>query len=355
MSLSRNLRYPAIDGLRFYAAFIVFLVHMLGSIAGEYFRIPESELRANSDNPLWGLLAYAADGHHGVDVFFIISGFLMAKMLIGRWPFDYFKFIGNRFRRIYPAFLASLAVVTLIKVLVFDWEFDLQQFLLNLIIANAIPESGVIPYNFVTWSLGYEFAFYLVVPILVITRWIPAPLAGAMLLAAAMAIIPDSIIRAKALFFGCLIGCMSDQTLRDVARRIPLLPLLGAYILVLAAKSLGALDYVRFYLWFLPITSLFFVAIVFGDNLINRMFSLPVFRELGTISYSLYLWHPICIALVFTLVTKLGAWPASASGAVLYAILGFLLSLSVSRWSYALFEASYFKKREPSVSTASLP
>lgn len=36
-SLIRNLSYPALDGLRFYAAMLVFMVHSIGLMMTEYF------------------------------------------------------------------------------------------------------------------------------------------------------------------------------------------------------------------------------------------------------------------------------------------------------------------------------
>lgn len=345
-SVTRPVAYPAIDGLRFYAALIVFLVHMIGSIAGEYFRVPEQSLNANSTDFVWGLLAYLAEGHHGVDVFFIISGFLMGRLLLAPKRFDYLRFVGNRIRRIYPAFLASMVVVTALKIWLFEWSFDLTNFLLNLVFANAIPGADVVPYNFVTWSLGYEFAFYLVVPALLIGRWITPAAAGGLVLAAAVALIPDQIIRAEALFVGAFIGCIKDNILTAIAKRTPIIPLLGAYIAINAMKSLGTLTYTQFHPWFLAITSLLFIAIVFGNNLLTRLFSLPLLRELGTVSYSLYLWHPICISLVFLAIPKMGAWPPTATGAVIYFVLSLMLSIWVSQLSYRAFEQRYFKTRQ---------
>ena len=92
-------------------------------------------------------------------------------------------------------------------------------------------------------------------------------------------------------------------------------------------KSLGTLTYTQFHPWFLAITSLLFIAVVFGNNLLTRLFSLPLLRELGTVSYSLYLWHPICISLVFLAIPKMGAWPPTATGAVIYFVLSLMLSI----------------------------
>src|SRR5262249_57804279 len=114
--LIRPLPYPAIDGLRFYAAFAVFFVHMIGSIAFDYLHTP-TEMWNRGTSVIWiRCLYFLSDGHHGVDVFFIISGFLMGRIVMESRQFSYGSFIWRRFLRIYPAFLASLFAATLLAV-----------------------------------------------------------------------------------------------------------------------------------------------------------------------------------------------------------------------------------------------
>src|SRR3954454_14936633 len=79
--LVRDLRYPAIDGLRFYAAFLVFLCHCFGAIAIEMLHMQGAELQAISA-PLSTRVLYELGSVDGVDLFFVISGFLMGRMLL---------------------------------------------------------------------------------------------------------------------------------------------------------------------------------------------------------------------------------------------------------------------------------
>src|SRR5437660_12894489 len=82
-SIVRPVRYPALDGLRAYAAFLVFMVHFCGTITVERFRwpIPFSERQK------W--IMYLADGHHGVDMFFLLSVFLIGRMVLTGKTFNY--------------------------------------------------------------------------------------------------------------------------------------------------------------------------------------------------------------------------------------------------------------------------
>jgi peptidoglycan/LPS O-acetylase OafA/YrhL len=49
----------ALDGIRFYSALLVFLVHAIGAISHDIFRIPESEFTphaANAAQAIWALV-----------------------------------------------------------------------------------------------------------------------------------------------------------------------------------------------------------------------------------------------------------------------------------------------------------
>lgn len=104
-SLVRNLSLPAIDGIRFYAAFAVFMEHVIGGAVTQYFRVPDANVGYHAGSLFMRFVAYLADGNHGVDLFFLISGFLMARIVLaeGR-SFSYVGFIASRVKRIYPAF-----------------------------------------------------------------------------------------------------------------------------------------------------------------------------------------------------------------------------------------------------------
>lgn len=339
-TLIRNLSYPVIDGIRFYAAFIVFVEHILSGIVIEYFRIPQDQFGYSSESVTLRFINYIADGNHGVDIFFIISGFLMAR-IIAKDGFKYHTFITSRLKRIYPAFLASLIITAAVSINVFGWPWKPVEFAYNLIFLNAFPQFSVMPYNHVSWSLGYEFAFYFVIPVLALfSRVIPPWLAATALMAAATLLIPDSLIRFNALFAGALIGTLSDSTLKSVASRLPMWVVLPAFIGCGVLKAVLQLPYLTYYWILIPCTSLLFIRLVWGPSLLGEILSLPVFRKLGTLSYSIYLYHSVIGSLVLY---KLTPWPASISGAILCFITTFALTLAASYLSYQIFEKWYFR------------
>lgn len=356
-TLVRQLEYPVIDGIRCYAAFLVFMVHFFGSVALNLLGIPENDFTMKSKDPLIVTLAYLSDGNHGVDAFFLVSGFLMARIVSARKrAFSYWGFISSRVRRIYPAFLATLILATLLRCLAFGWSFKPVDFVLNLLFANAVPGATVIAYNYVSWSLGYEFAFYLIIPVLLILRRIgDARIAGAVLLLAALLLVPDSIIRADGLFVGAFIGCFSDDQLRRAAARIPLSALLLAYLSLIPAKGLGLMPYKEFYFVFLVVATLLFIRLVFGGGRLVRWLQSRPLRAMGTISYSFYLVHTLTLAIALRwIVQPVGSALPLLASILLYFAASLLLSVLGAWASFRLFEQFYFRRRAGTNAPSSL-
>jgi len=351
----RPAAYPALDGLRCYAALLVFMVHLLGGLLTEYYRIPEAQISTQSPVPGIAMLTFLADGHHGVDIFFLISGFLMAR--IARPGMKWGSFVGRRWLRIYPAFLASLVLTTAVYVLAFDWPFKPRDFLLNLVFYNSLPNHGIIAYNHVTWSLGYEFAFYLAVPLLMVSQSPRARMAAALaIMLAAMALLPGSAIRMSGLFAGFALGCVPDATLSALARRVPVLLVAAAYCALVWAKALVPLDARTFHHALLPVAALLMVCIAFGSNPLNRFFASRPMRVLGQWSYSIYLLHPLMLSLVFyNLLDLTGLRQQPAFAVPFICLAAVALTVAAAALSYRLFEAPYFRRRPPSLGGAADP
>ncbi|GAA1699666.1 hypothetical protein GCM10009808_16590 [Microbacterium sediminicola] len=134
-------------------------------------------------------LGWPAGGFVGVDVFFVISGFLITRMLLeeaavrGRVSLP--RFYARRARRILPAALVTLAVVTAVSFVVFNtarahqtlwdaisaallvsnWRFAAEQ---TDYFQSSSPVSPL--QNF--WSLSVEEQFYLVWPALLVLVWL---------------------------------------------------------------------------------------------------------------------------------------------------------------------------------------
>ncbi len=169
---------PSLEGLRLIASILV--------VASHYFQ-------------------YLHLATHGlqlaVDLFFVISGIVIAMMYQSRirdLP-SYFGFVRKRVARLYPLHLATLLFYVMIGALVASGrvtpenveKYNPSEIVSNLWMVHAWSPSGVISYNYVSWSISAEFFVYLCFPLVLylVTRGFAAGLAiCAILLLGAIAI-----------------------------------------------------------------------------------------------------------------------------------------------------------------------
>lgn len=142
--------------LRFFAAAAVVAFHAWG-LAPTYINVPEGT---------WSLgLDHAG---HGVDLFFVISGFIIC-FATHRSPPTPAAFLRRRVERIVPLYFFVILVVTALAFALPDpfdtpgW-FTPQHILKSLAFISFTD--GVMPVVFVGWSLEYEMYFYLCVALL---------------------------------------------------------------------------------------------------------------------------------------------------------------------------------------------
>jgi peptidoglycan/LPS O-acetylase OafA/YrhL len=134
---------PAIEALRGCAALLVVLTHYL------HFLTPEP-----------GLWAFASTG---VDLFFVISGFVFAPYLAGR-PMPLVAFFLRRLFRMYPLYLCALLVYVALKPAGADAWVHVPT---HLLMAHTLQSVAIASYyNPAFWSLPPELEFYLLLPLL---------------------------------------------------------------------------------------------------------------------------------------------------------------------------------------------
>jgi peptidoglycan/LPS O-acetylase OafA/YrhL len=121
-------------------------------------------------------------GYVGVDIFFVISGYLITKIICTEWKqtgrFNICAFYGRRVARLVPAYATILSLVFLISIFVYPPPYLAEISLSAIFSAFGIPNiyfAKTIGYfDFYSyakpflhlWSLGVEFQFYLVWPII---------------------------------------------------------------------------------------------------------------------------------------------------------------------------------------------
>jgi peptidoglycan/LPS O-acetylase OafA/YrhL len=148
---------PDIDGLRAVAVLLVVGFHAFPSLM--------------------------AGGYVGVDIFFVISGFLITGLLLAdlkRKEFSFANFYGRRIRRIFPALLPVLVVSFAAGwVVLLPWDFTSlglnifggAAFSSNLVLLRETSYFGLAAAQkplLHLWSLGIEEQFYIVWPVLLL-------------------------------------------------------------------------------------------------------------------------------------------------------------------------------------------
>jgi peptidoglycan/LPS O-acetylase OafA/YrhL len=295
---------PDIDGLRAIAVGAVLIYHAFPS------RLP--------------------GGFVGVDVFFVISGYLISGIILdgkadGRFTFG--NFYARRIRRIFPA-LAALLIAVLAAGWLLLYAEDYTRlgrhvaagaaFLSNIAFwreASYFDVAADLKPLLHLWSLGVEEQFYLVWPVLLVmaARWRRGPLAMTFVIGTIsflLAIWTVRIDRTPAFyapwnrFWELLAGATLACIEADAALHALLQKLVSNKWFANGAAAAGAIA-IAAGVWLIHSTRVFpglwvmlpvggtFLLIVAGNRawINNAILSRPAVVFIGLISYPLYLWH----------------------------------------------------------------
>lgn len=305
-------------------------------------------------------------GFVGVDVFFVISGYLITTILLGdldRGDFSILKFYERRARRILPAlfvvilfclpfarawmlpsqvadFAQSLVAVALFASnILFWWEsgyFD-----------TAAEEKPLLH----TWSLSVEEQFYVLFPVFLFLIWRlgPKKIFWTMAVICALSLATSEIgwrYKPEANFYFAptrawelLSGAMAAMIIRrrGVRRSDP----------AALAGLLAILFSIFVYDDTVPFPSLYALPTVIGtlllilhgtpDTLTGRLLSLKPVLWIGLISYSVYLWHQPLLA--FARIRYVGEPPPALMGSLA------LLSIGIGYLSWRFVEQPFRSAR----------
>ncbi|MBL8524502.1 MAG: acyltransferase [Betaproteobacteria bacterium] len=153
-------RYAELDLIRFFAALSVVIYHY----KSKYIESLGSE-------PVLAQSIYAVTkfGYLGVDLFFIISGFVIFASALGRTGF---QFAVSRITRIYPTLWVCVSITALISLLLRGQESGITvwQWLANMTLFNK--KLGVEDIDGVYWTLFVELKFYFCILVLLLIDWV---------------------------------------------------------------------------------------------------------------------------------------------------------------------------------------
>ena len=281
-------------------------------------------------------------GPVGVTVFFVLSGFLITRVIVearesGRWSYRWF--LGNRMARLFPALAVCVTGVSAWWLLAGRPAGEIGGYA-----AAAITYTGNLPHSWNfgmvldhTWSLAVEEQYYLVWPFLLPPLLRSRAWLGWLILAGVASVLlrfylaGDSIdmayvslgANAFPLLAGCALGIAAPR-LRQAPRAVGPLALAGISGIVWAAGAWSA-PFMDMTLAGLVSVPLIWAAMTVG-------FAPAPLRFLGRISYALYLWNWPLFWLTGTVHAGWQAAPVLLLGLALATMSTLWLEEPVRRW-----------------------
>ena len=321
---SRRPYFPALDGVRAIAALMVFVFHFF---------------QAHGQNSRFFL------GQTGVDLFFVLSGFLITMILLETRNREhaFSSFYTRRALRIFPLYFGYLLLATLVgRAPAWQYWVYLQNF--------ALASGRLISPPIHFWSLAVEEHFYLVWPLLAWLapkRFLPA-IAAAFLVSSVAAravlvrhgtdIFYPTECRLDGLALGALLALAYQAgALRLVARFSWVAGTAALLALAFLMKRFGGQHADIFQVAKPLIFSVLYaagIAIVLQTQLplLNRCLSAASLRAVGRISYGLYVFHPAVISFVIK---------ARVANMPLQFLLALGLTFAVSWMSWTFYEKRF--------------
>jgi peptidoglycan/LPS O-acetylase OafA/YrhL len=231
----------------------------------------------------------AGYGAAGVDLFFVISGFIMANVARERTPGD---FLRDRLWRIYPLWWVA----------VLPWLFMVPRgptfILSSLTLWPIYPGGYLVPVLKVGWTLSFELLFYLGMTLAIATRAAATLALYALLLLGALTTsIPLLHFVGSPMALEFLMGVMVARFPRHTL--LGLLIPIGVTLIAMASPGIGDVESSlapswalrRALEWGCPAALIVWGALSLEKLFERRSFAVPI--AIGDASYSIYLFHPL--------------------------------------------------------------
>ena len=319
------------EGMRGFAVLLVFIVHYMGLIE------PWIAQRA-------GLATIAESlervGHTGVDLFFVLSGYLIYGSLLSR-PQPFLPFMARRVQRIYPVFTAVF-VMYIVLSFAFPAEnkipapvsagviYLLQNFLL---LPGLFPIQAMIT---VAWSLSFEMFYYLAIPLVIALArlrersplWRTVFFIALALAMATFTAINDGPIRLIMFIAGIVLYEALHHSRMQVSSSVGLAALLAGMLSMLLPLSGPAGATLLACILFVAFFILCLACFRAPQAWLPQAFTWTPLRWLGNMSYSYYLMHGLALQGAFLALSKV-APPPGHEAALLWVLLPLLFALSL--------------------------
>lgn len=257
--------------------------------------------------------SYLPSGFIGVDIFFVISGFLISQILLfDQYKNSFFSFLKSRFLRLAPAFLTVLFASLILGwfFLLQDEYFALSKSVFSSLIAQSnlyeMLRSGYFENTISTrpllhlWSLAVEIQFYLFISVFIFWQRNNKKIIWLLLFLMACSFIANILfidINSTANFYlspfrlwEFLLGSIVFIYQRD--KKIPsYFSYIGIFLLIISLFVIDTHSPFPGWVAFLPVLASGFILLNNQSNNVSHILSLKPMVFIGSISYALYLWH----------------------------------------------------------------
>jgi peptidoglycan/LPS O-acetylase OafA/YrhL len=330
-SLSVPTRLSSLDGLRGVAALTLLIHHvslLVPGMASFYIgttpAVPGSVSWWLNHSPLKLLTA----GPEAVIVFFVLSGFVLTLPLLNGRPFDWMAYYPRRIVRIGLPVVCSIVFASALALLIAQnpeharssWVAATSVFPVTVdrFLANVDPMSGDFALNNPLWTIYWEVAFSMMLPLFVgiavlLRRWWPLLLVFATIAGFVGTVVGGSAFHYLPAFFVGALAAVGLPALQSASARISswragwlvwLAGLVASLLFLIASwlvPSAGPLKEAALY-GIRPVAALGVLVCCLGWRPLVTMLSRQPFQWAGKVSFSLYLVHaPIIIALSYLL------------------------------------------------------
>lgn len=356
--------HPELDVLRFFAFLAVFLHHALPREASLYIRNGFSPAATDL------FLAIKEAGAYGVDLFFALSAYLITELLLRehakRGTFSLSAFYIRRALRIWPLYFAFLALTIFVIPTIFTDERFGPVYIVSfaLFFGNWVCAAYGLPFSVASplWSISVEEQFYIAWPLLLLLFGVnrikqlaivllAIALGTRIFLAAYGAQHPavwcNTLARLDPIALGAILafvlGGRAPQ-IKNVFRILMLGLALVSFLFVAKYLDQDGPTSIATYSVTALASVMLLIAVLRSDA---RLLSFPPFTwlvYLGRISYGLYVFHLLAIALVqqVLFIPLLGV----QVNYEIRLLLSFGLTVLLATVSYAFLEQPFLKLKE---------
>ncbi len=316
----------------------------------------------------YGLIA---KGYLGVDLFFILSGFILSHVYLGAWEakrFSYGSFLWARLARVYPVHLVTLGAMIAIWLAArqigatFDpVAFDPRVLPQHLLLIHAWGTTPTVQWNFPSWSISAEWFAYLAFP------------AAALFVLAFRKVAWLAVVAAFTLFAAVLWALEKNDLPLGEVTRLGVIRIVPAFLMGAALYQLGrTVSLPRFAALLGAAAAMIWIVVAsmlkLSDLAIWPAFALLIFSlaeasktnvrgvlgaaglvYLGEVSYAVYMTH-LPVDIVYFQVVSRVAPSVSGPGAWAAWIGVFVVCLAASMVVYHLVETparNWMRARDP--------